>query len=336
MSDNNRPSAVAFSATSLSFGSLEALSSIDCSIQSNGVVGLLGPNGAGKTTFLRVLCGYLLPDSGEVHIGGVNVFEDPVRARERIGYMPERAPAYGELTVEEHLRFLARVCGVPRDGIGEAVGRAAKRSGIESVRHRLARNLSRGFRQRLALAGAIVHAPQVIVLDEPSAGLDPNQIFELRSLITGLGKDHTVIVSSHIMQEIEAVADRVLILDRGRLVADGEAATLLGPGMSNVWEADITGESQHGVDTALSAFRGEATILSRSDDSRALSVRLKPDGSAENGETAVFDWAVANGLKILQLQRKKEGLESVFRRLTDHRDEPEQQGQDEHRGDTDT
>ncbi len=316
MSDTTRQPAANMSSVSLSFGSLEALSAIECAIPASGIVGVLGPNGAGKTTFLRVLCGYLLPDTGSVHVCGIDMFENPVAARAHIGYMPERAPAYGELTVDEHLSFLARACGVQKHNLTTAVDRAVERSGVDSVRHRLIRNLSKGFRRRLSLAGAIVHMPEVIVLDEPSAGLDPNQIFELRSLIVELGHHHTVIVSSHIMQEIEAVADRVLILDGGRIVADGEAASLLGEQGPGVWEAEVKGASREALKGALASFNGRTTIISSSDDSAVSRVRFTPVESVEDGETVVFDWAVRNGLKLSQLQRTREGLESVFRRLT--------------------
>ena len=330
MSDTGRHISANLSSVSLSFGALEALSSVDCSSPARGVVGLLGPNGAGKTTLLRVLCGALVPDSGAVQVCGIDIFESPVAARANIGYMPERAPAYEELTVNEHVSFIARTCGVPGRELAGAVDRALRRSGVESVRHRLIRNLSKGFRQRLSLAGAIVHMPALIVLDEPGAGLDPNQIFELRALITELGQEHTVIVSSHIMQEIEAVADRVLILDRGRLVADGEASSLLGKQRQGVWEAEIRGDSRKALDSALFAFDGETTVLepdtrgssSSGNTSNAgrisLRVRLIPADSTEDGETAVFDWAVRHGLKLSGLQRVREGLESVFRRLTLH------------------
>ncbi|MFP4642903.1 MAG: ABC transporter ATP-binding protein [Spirochaetales bacterium] len=318
MSDNTRQTAVSFTNISLSFGTLKALSSINCSIPATGVVGLLGPNGAGKTTLLRVLFGYLLPDSGSVRVCGIDLFEDPGGARANIGYMPERASAYEELTVDEHLHFLADAYGLSRRERSSAVARAAEKSGIESVRHRLIRNLSKGYRQRLALAGAIVHSPPIIVLDEPSAGLDPNQIFELRALVSELGETHTVIVSSHVMQEIEALADHVLILDQGRIVADGAAASLLGSGGSAAWDVTVSGSSREAIDSALSAFDGTASVISSSDDSPSLRVELIPAGSEETAETEVFDWAVKNGLKLSRLERRTERLESLFRRLTVH------------------
>ncbi|MFW6368192.1 MAG: ABC transporter ATP-binding protein, partial [Spirochaetota bacterium] len=311
--------AVILTSISRSFGEVEALSDITCSLPRRSVVGLLGPNGAGKSTLLRVLCGYLVPDSGAGSICGHDLVADPLAARQCIGYMPERAPAPGELTVGEYLSFVASVCGVESHSLKASVDKAIDRSGLGGARARLSRNLSRGYRQRLAIAAAIVHEPPVIVLDEPAAGLDPNQIYELREVITSLGAEHTVVVSSHIMQEIEAVAQRVLILDHGKLVAEGPPDTILGGG-GLTWDAVIEGvpEGPYTLNQLLETFPGQAVVLEgKGENVSRARVRFAPE--PESGQTAVFDWAVKSGVKLSELNETREGLESVFRRLTGSR-----------------
>ncbi len=292
------------------FGELCALSGIDITLGNQEVVGLLGPNGAGKTTLLRVLCGYLIPDEGEVTVCGTDMLADPVTGRKEVGYMPEQAPAYGEMTVTEYMDFVAACRGVAA-GRRDTVERALERSGTHAVSHRLVRNLSKGYRQRLALAAAIVGEPRLIILDEPGAGLDPNQMYELRQLIVSLGNRHTVLVSSHIMQEIEAVSDRVLILDNGRLVADGSAVELLGTG-STAFEALVVGASADRLEELIRSFSGNAVVIARSES--GTRVRFEPGEEAE--QSVVFDWAVSNGVSLSEIVPVRRRLESLFRTLT--------------------
>lgn len=292
------------------FGDLCALSGVDIALGNREVVGLLGPNGAGKTTLIRVLCGYLVPDEGKVTVCGADMLVDPIAGRREIGYMPERAPAYGEMTAAEYVDFVAACRGIAA-GRRDSVEGALERSGTSAVSHRLVRNLSKGYRQRLALAAAIVGEPRLIILDEPGAGLDPNQMYELRQLIASLGKQHTVLVSSHIMQEIEAVSDRVLILDGGRLVADGNAAELLGA-ESSAFEAVVVGASAERLQELVRSFSGNAVITGRSDT--GTRIRFEPGENA--GQSVVFDWAVANGVSLSEIVPVRRRLEALFRKLT--------------------
>lgn len=209
-----------------SFGSLKAIDDVTFSIQPGEVVGLLGPNGAGKTTTMRLLTGYLKPDQGSIKIAGFALNTHPREAKQRLGYLPENPPLYAELTVGESLDFAAGIRGVEKKLRDERINKALKLTDLLHVKHRLVGNLSKGYRQRVGIAQAIVHEPPFLILDEPTTGLDPKQILEIRELITSL-KDHVSILhSSHILQEITQVCDRVMIIHKGKIVADGKISDL--------------------------------------------------------------------------------------------------------------
>jgi ABC-2 type transport system ATP-binding protein len=211
-------SAIIARGVSKRYGPTLALESLDLEIERGEVFGLLGPNGSGKTTFIRLLAGYLLPTAGHLEIDGCDSVRDTLRARARIGYVPEAAPVYGNMRVREFLTFMARLRGLPARQAGGAVDRVIDMLALGAVAHRPARVLSRGYRQRTAIAQALVHDPPVVILDEPTNGLDPRQIIEIRELIRGLAGHHTVIVSSHVLSEVARIADRVAILLDGRLL----------------------------------------------------------------------------------------------------------------------
>jgi ABC-2 type transport system ATP-binding protein len=218
------------------FGSFVAVDDISFSVEPGEVVGFLGPNGAGKTTTMRVLAGFLPPSDGEVRIAGHDTFSDSLSARTAVGYLPETPPLHPEMTVTRYLRFVTAIKGVPRAARAAAVSRAVGRCGLADVAGRVIRTLSKGYRQRVGLAQAIVHEPPVLVLDEPTVGLDPIQIREIRDLITELAapeadvERRTVILSTHILTEVEAICDRVLLMDRGVLALDESLASLTGGG----------------------------------------------------------------------------------------------------------
>jgi ABC-2 type transport system ATP-binding protein len=211
-------SAIIAKGVSKRYGPRLALDALDLDIARGEVFGLLGPNGSGKTTFIRLLAGYLLPTGGHLEIDGCDSVHDSLRARARIGYVPEAASVYGNMRVREFLTFMARLRGLPAWQVSGAVDRVIDMLALGAVAHRPARVLSRGYRQRTAIAQALVHDPPVVILDEPTNGLDPRQIIEIRELIRGLAGRHTVIVSSHVLSEVARIADRVAILLDGRLL----------------------------------------------------------------------------------------------------------------------
>ncbi len=195
-----------------------AVDNITFSVDKGDIVGFLGPNGAGKTTTMRVITGFLPPTKGKVSVGGFDVFEQPFEVKKRIGYLPETPPLYPEMNVIDYLTFVARLKGIPNAEIAERVQQAMKKCSVLDVSNKLISKLSKGYRQRVGLAQAIVHNPDVLILDEPTSGLDPKQIYETRDLIKGLAGEHTIILSTHILPEVEAICKKVIIISKGKLV----------------------------------------------------------------------------------------------------------------------
>jgi ABC-2 type transport system ATP-binding protein len=208
------------------FGSFKAVDGLGFEVGKGEIVGLLGPNGAGKTTTMRMLTTYLTPTSGRASLAGFDVLDDSLEVRRRVGYLPENVPLYTEMRVREFLRFRARLKDVPRSKLRRAVGAVIDRCRLEEVENRIIGQLSRGFRQRVGLAEALVHDPPILILDEPTSGLDPLQILEVRKLIRELGERHTILLSTHILPEVEAVCGRVIIIARGRIALDDRLENL--------------------------------------------------------------------------------------------------------------
>lgn len=221
-----RADAPAISAVDVSkkYGQVSALDRLTLEVRTGEVFGLLGPNGSGKTTFMRLLAGYVLPTAGKLIVRGLDVVNDSLAVRRRIGYVPESAPLYREMRVGEFLGFMARLRGLPERVIGDAVARVVDRLALSTVLDKPTRTLSRGYRQRTALAQALIHDPDILILDEPTNGLDPRQIIEMRQLIRSLAGHHTVLMSSHILSEVEKISDRVAVLLNGRLLGVREIA----------------------------------------------------------------------------------------------------------------
>jgi ABC-2 type transport system ATP-binding protein len=205
---------------SKSYGDYKAVSDVTFSADKGQIVGFLGPNGAGKTTTIRMLATYLPPSSGKATIAGFDVVSQADEVRKRIGYLPENPPLYPEMTVREYLKFIAEIKGVARAGMNEKIDSVMERCFVADVRNKLCQHLSRGYRQRVGLAQAIIHDPSVIILDEPTSGLDPKQIIEIRQLIRSLGETHTVLLSTHILPEVSMVCNKVVIINRGRVVIE--------------------------------------------------------------------------------------------------------------------
>jgi len=275
------------------------------------ILGFLGPNGAGKTTAMRMMTGFLPATAGEVVVAGIDLDADPVGLRRKIGYLPENAPLYPELRVEEYLRFRADVEGVARTELPDRLDYVIERCMLSDVNRQVIGTLSKGYRQRVGLAGALIHKPPVLILDEPTVGLDPNQIIKVRELITELGRDHTVVLSTHILPEVEQVCERVFIIDNGRIVADGTPDAL---------RTRLTGNPQirvevrgAGVDAAeaLGRLPGVAAVVEK-----ANGVFLIEHTSEADPREAVFHLAVDCGWVLVGLTPEQATLEDVFVRLT--------------------
>ncbi|MDR2159823.1 MAG: ATP-binding cassette domain-containing protein [Treponema sp.] len=298
------------------YGTVEAVRGVSFSVGAGEILGFLGPNGAGKTTIMRLLTGFHFPGGGAVLVDGISVEEDPVEVKRRIGYLPETAPLYGELTVNEYLDFIARARRVPGPERGRAVGAAVDACGLGEVRSKRIETLSKGYRQRTGLAQAILHDPPILILDEPTSGLDPNQIIGIRGLIRELGRRKTVILSTHILQEVEAVADRVLILNEGKIAAQGTPEEIAGTMKGgDTWELVLKGADRRAVAEKLSRLGVDTGAVRFGEGPEgAVTVSLFiPGGLA--GER-LFDWAVAEGLKLLGMNRRKLSLEDIFVKLT--------------------
>jgi ABC-2 type transport system ATP-binding protein len=279
------------------------------------VLGFLGPNGAGKTTVMRMLTAFLPPTTGRVVVAGVDLDQDPVELRRNVGYLPENVPLYPELRVDEYLRFRADVEGVPRAEVAARVDEVIGSCLIGDVRRQMIGTLSKGYRQRVGLAGALVHKPKVLILDEPTVGLDPNQIIKVRELVAELGRDHTVLLSTHILPEVEQVCERVFIIDRGRIVADGTPDALRTRLVGNPTLAVELGGAGGEAAAALTALPGVVAVQEIGDGG----FRLEHGAGADPRE-AVFRLAVERGWVLLGLTPQRATLEDVFVRLTTRED----------------
>lgn len=290
----------------------EVVKSVSFFVPEGEVLGFLGPNGAGKTTTMRMICGYLPPTAGTVKVAGVDLAQDPLGVRARIGYLPENVALYPEMRVEEFLRFRAAIEGVPAKEVPDRLAYVVDRCMLGDVERQVIGTLSKGYRQRVGLAAALIHKPPVLILDEPTVGLDPRQIVKIRELIVELGRDHTVILSTHILPEVEQVCQRVLIIDDGRIVADGTPDSLR-TGFSGLSAVTVELEGADGA-TASEVFariEGVEKVEVLGDGRLQLAVR---DGRAVRRE--VFRAAVERGWQLLELSQSVPSLEDVFLRLT--------------------
>jgi ABC-2 type transport system ATP-binding protein len=297
------------------YPSQTAVADVTFSVKEGEIVGFLGPNGAGKTTTMRVLTGFLPPTSGTARIAGHDVLTHSKEARAALGYLPESAALYPEMRVTEYLAYRARLEGVTGPAVKSRVAEAVDRCLLGEVAHRKIDNLSKGYRQRTALAGALVHQPPVLILDEPTVGLDPTQIIKIREMIRTLGKERAVLLSTHILPEVDAVCDRVLIIDRGRIVAEGTPQELRSklagtPVIRAVFKDDVA------VREALAGLSGVVRVEEEhaAGETRAR-VECLPDADPSE---EIFHLAVARGFVLRQLSREALSLEDVFVRLTRH------------------
>jgi ABC-2 type transport system ATP-binding protein len=289
---------------SKSYGAQKALDNISFSVKKGEIVGFLGPNGAGKSTLMKILTTYIASDEGSAAVNGFDVNTQAKFVQQSIGYLPEHNPLYLDLYVREYLAFNADVYKVTKSRIEEVI----QLTGLSNESHKKIGQLSKGFRQRVGLANALLHNPDVLILDEPTTGLDPNQLVEIRNVIKNVGKDKTVFLSTHIMQEVEAICDRVIIIDKGKIVADKQLDNLISAEKEQVIEVEF----DYKVEEQLIA-KIENLVSFKNTHDMIWELTFNAD---KDMRPAVFDFANANGLKTLQLNQKNKNLEAVFREIT--------------------
>jgi ABC-2 type transport system ATP-binding protein len=298
------------------FGRFRAVSDVSFDVAPGEVVGLLGSNGAGKTTTLRMITGFLPPDAGAVSINGHDSLDASFRARTCVGYLPESAPAYGEMPVQDYLNYRGRLHGMGRRQRSAAVDRTLRDCDLTEVRRRRVGHLSRGYRQRVGLAAALLHDPPVLVLDEPTSALDPRQIRQIRNLIRELARTKAVLVSSHILPEVEQTCDRVIIMARGRVLAEGTPETLVSKVVQKpVYVVEAIGGDAGALDRALGAVTGVEPI--RSERMQDGWVRARVQGRPASGDLReqLAAAAAGAGFRVRELSRERAGLERVFLEL---------------------
>jgi len=295
------------------FGRTVAVNDISFSIQKGEIIGLLGPNGAGKTTTMRILTGFLSPDSGSVKIDGIDIEKDPVEAQKKIGYLPENNPLYKNMQVAEFLDLAANLHQIPKNKMKKALDFAVKSVNIEKVYYRPIGELSKGYKQRVGIAAALIHRPEIIILDEPTEGLDPNQRTEIRQLIKELSKEHTIIMSTHVMQEASAVGSRMLIINKGKIIADGTPEQLSKLSKrENVLALELEGEK---VEEELQSIKNvkKMEIKKMQEKKFRAEVILETDVQIE---PIVSQKIWENKWVVWKLEKQESNLEEIFRDLT--------------------
>lgn len=294
------------------YGETRALHEVGFSVDRGEIVGLLGPNGAGKTTLMRILTGYLRPTAGSVVLDGIDALESPLEAKARLGYLPEFAPLYQDMMVYDYLVFVAQLRMV--EGYEERIRELVDMCGLREVMHKLFRELSRGYKQRVGLAHALLADPPILILDEPTSGLDPNQVGDIRRIVRELGRERTVIFSSHILSEVEAICDRVVIIHRGKLVADDRADRVKEVASPSVAvSVELAGVKAGSAVEALKSVDGVTHVgdVADTDDGVLVTLYCNRDARASlYSAIKQTDWT------LLGMQKRTESLEAVFRELT--------------------
>lgn len=291
------------------YGQQKAVDNISFEVGEGEIVGFLGPNGAGKSTTMKIATTYLPPTMGKVIVGGWDVADHPMKVKQIIGYLPEHNPLYLDMYVHEYLRFIGSLYGLRRKNLNQRVGEMIERCGLEQEQHKKIEMLSKGYRQRVGLAQALIHNPKVLILDEPTSGLDPNQLVEIRKLIKDVSADKTVIFSTHIMQEVQALCDRVIVINKGSIAADDQLNNLLGKsGSSTVVLVEF--DQPVGLDDLL-AVHGVVQV----DNVTPTTLRLVSDGSTDI-RPEIFKFAAQRNIALLGLKVEENSLENIFRSLT--------------------
>lgn len=281
----------------------KALNEVSFSADKGQIIGFLGPNGAGKSTMMKILTGFIKPNSGQVFVDEIDVLKNPIEAQKIIGYLPEHNPLYTDMFVREYLQFQASIFKIDKSQIETCI----EKVGLTQEAHKKINQLSKGYQQRVGLAAAILHDPKVLILDEPTTGLDPNQIVEIRELIKELGKEKTVLFSTHIMQEVEAICDRVIIIKKGKILVDKKIAELK---KTNQQIIEVTFNSKI-EEQLIQQLQNIVSCKNNNDNSWFITFESKEDMRPK-----IFDFAQENGLKILGLKANNKSLETLFREFT--------------------
>ena len=302
------------------YGQLRALDNVSFTIQKGEIVGFLGPNGAGKTTTLKIMTCFMPPNSGNVYIDDLNIYQSSIEVRKKIGYLPEGCPLYGEMNVVDFLKFVAELRDIDKDIILKRVREMIQTCGLQDVVHKEIGELSKGYRQRVGLAAAMIHNPKILILDEPTTGLDPNQIVEIRELIKRLGREKTVLISTHILREVEATCDRVIIIDKGKIVADGPLAEIQNSfhNQNRVY-FEIQADTKMLIDEFDSLPDIDSVQLYSKEDGLykfyvnfSKDIDIRPD---------LYNFIKSKDWTLFEMRAERRSLEDVFRQLTEKGEE---------------
>ena len=296
------------------FGTQKAVDNVSFTVKTGEIVGFLGPNGAGKTTTMKAISCYFMPNEGDISVGGYSIRENPEEIKKNIGYLPENNPLYKEMPVIDYLHFVAEIQGVPSDKIRDRILEMVNTCGLEGEKHKKIGELSKGYQQRVGLAQALIHNPTVLVLDEPTSGLDPNQIIEIRDLIRKIGQEKTVLLSSHILAEVEATCDRIVIINKGKIVADGTTTELRKQSQGReILKVTIEGGNRNEIYKALQGLGNVHMVDMISKNDNSYEVQSKVNTSSRRD---IFHLCVDKGWDLTELTPTETKLEDVFRELT--------------------
>ena len=298
------------------YGNQKAVDDLSFELQTGEVLGFLGPNGAGKSTTMKIITCFMAPTSGDVKANGNSVFQEPIDFKSQIGYLPESTPLYPDMFILDYLRFVGRLQGLSQDQIPERIDKMVDYCGLNDEKHKKIGELSKGYKQRVGLAQAMIHDPEVLILDEPTTGLDPNQIVEIRELIKNLGKEKTILLSTHILPEVEAIANRILIINQGRITADGSPDQLRQKARENellVIQVEGDADNQK-IQQAISELQEVEHCQLIDTQKQQFQVSGKAGSSAKK---PVFNLCVQNNWYLLEMRELETRLEDVFRQLTE-------------------
>ncbi len=296
------------------YGRQNAVDKLSFQVKTGEVLGFLGPNGAGKTTTMKAITGYLEINSGDIEVGGISVTQNPGEVKKHIGYLPEHNPLYQDMPVIDYLGFIAGLQGVQKTEIEPRVTEMIHVCGLSGEKHKKIRELSKGYKQRVGLAQALIHNPEVLILDEPTTGLDPNQIVEIRELIKNIGREKTVILSSHILAEVEATCDRILIINKGKIVANGTAEELRRQARGNeILKIELGNATRNEAFNALKSLPTVELVDFSDNDNATFEINSKP---GHKSAKAIFDLCVNKGWYLAQLTPVETKLEDIFREVT--------------------